>query len=169
MARGKVGGLRPPADVTVVIVVYPEVVLNGDAVDARIINRRAIGQSADADAEHDLALAIMRPNAEQTQDLIAMIALAVIPDDHAGPSRSAHGLRSVAEDALEVALSQFGQRVKGVQQIENVVLRRSRFFLFAGAAEGTAALDVFQNVLVALILVFGGHDDSSRLTDGRRL
>ena len=62
-------------------------------------------------------------------------------------------------DALKAALGSDSARAsKGVQPIEDLVLRRARFvFLLAGAAEGTAAFDLFQNVLVALILVLGAH------------
>ena len=118
---------------------------------------------------------VMRPGAEQTQRLIAVIAAAVIPDDHARPSRSMQGLGAITEDAAIAALRKFREGIKGVQEIKNAVGRLLRCFFLWRAAEGTALGDSPLDVSVTLGFVVGGHigpirnQDSPRLAVGEEL
>ena len=57
-------------------------------------------------------------------------------------------------------LRELRERIKGVKEIEDAVVRSPRFLYAPRRAEGSARLYVFQYVLVTLFLVFGGHFDS---------
>ena len=100
----------------VIVIVDIEVILDGDAEDARIVDRRAIGQFARADTDYDVVVAIVRPDAEQRYVQIAVIALALAPDDDGGPGCAANVLGAAAEDSFVLALRQFGERVICVQK-----------------------------------------------------
>ena len=65
----------------IVAVIGIKVVFHGDAKDARIKDRRAVGQFPLADTDDNVFISIVRPNAKQVESPIAVVALGTVPDD----------------------------------------------------------------------------------------